>query len=137
MTDEDSTGRAPGAEPDERHIVGEVFDAGRRQIREVLLRTEVEFLAAAMPLVFRAAVARSTPVFPVPVYQESYDDVIGFISVTPARPPTRRRYRSPVEISPAGEIPADQQDGAVSVQGDGTRYLAIVVDEYGGTAEAS
>src|SRR5215469_14825514 len=32
---------------DERRIVGEVFDAGKRQIREVLVpRTEVEFLAA-------------------------------------------------------------------------------------------
>ena len=32
---------------DQRHIVGEVFDAGKRQIREVLVpRTEVEFLPA-------------------------------------------------------------------------------------------
>ena len=31
--------------PDERHIVSEVFDAGKRQIREVLVpRTEVDFL---------------------------------------------------------------------------------------------
>jgi putative hemolysin len=37
--------------PDERHIVSEVFDAGKRQIREVLVpRTEVEFLPASMPL---------------------------------------------------------------------------------------
>src|SRR6185437_15988089 len=36
---------------DERHIVGEVFDAGKRQIREVLVpRTEVEFLPAVMSL---------------------------------------------------------------------------------------
>src|SRR5580704_7538462 len=35
---------------DQRHILGEVFDAGKRQVREVLVpRTEVEFLPATMP----------------------------------------------------------------------------------------
>ena len=35
---------------DERRIVGEVFDAGKRQLREVLVpRTEVEFIAARHP----------------------------------------------------------------------------------------
>ena len=36
---------------DERYIVSEVFDAGKRQLREVLVpRTEVEFLAADTPI---------------------------------------------------------------------------------------
>ena len=43
---------------DERHIVSEVFDAGTRQIREVLVpRTEVDFLPASMPVTQAVAVA--------------------------------------------------------------------------------
>ena len=43
---------------DERHIVGEVFDAGKRQLREVLLpRTEVEFLAAGTTIAEAAQIA--------------------------------------------------------------------------------
>src|SRR6202043_1533841 len=47
---------------DERQIVGEVFDAGKRQIREVLLpRTEVEFLAAGTSVGEAAGIAASVP----------------------------------------------------------------------------
>ena len=64
MTDEELRDLVAGHQalgPDERHIVGEVFDAGKRQIREVLVpRTEVEFLPAAMPLSEAVAVP-STP----------------------------------------------------------------------------
>ncbi len=63
--------------PDERRIVGEVFDAGKRQIREVLLpRTEVEFLAAGTSVEEAARIAASVPHSRLPVYQGSYDNVI-------------------------------------------------------------
>src|SRR5215469_6491176 len=67
---------------DERHIVGEVFDAGKRQIREVLLpRTEVEFLPAGTPIAEAAEIARSVPYSRLPVYQGNYDNVIGFVHI--------------------------------------------------------
>src|SRR5215813_2739744 len=67
---------------DERHIVREVFDAGKRQLREVLVpRTEVEFIAAATPLERAAKIAAAAPYSRFPVYQESYDNIIGFIHV--------------------------------------------------------
>ena len=48
--------------PDERQIVGEVFDAGKRQIREVLVpRTEVVFLDADTPVAEAAAHRRGRP----------------------------------------------------------------------------
>ena len=78
---------------DERHIVGEVFDAGKRQIREVLVpRTEVEFLPAIMPLDRGGRDrGRSAPHSRFPVYQESYDDVIGFVHARDLLGAERRR----------------------------------------------
>jgi len=65
---------------DERRIVADVFDAGKRQVREVLLpRTEVEFIAADTPLTEAAATLSKASHSRFPVYQESYDDVIGFV----------------------------------------------------------
>ena len=67
---------------DERRIVGEVFDAGKRQIREVLRpRTEVEFLAAGTTVGEAARIASSVPYSRLPVYQGSYDNVIGFVHI--------------------------------------------------------
>ena len=65
---------------DEPRIVADVFDAGKRQIREVLLpRTEVEFIAADTPLARAAEMVSKASHSRFPVYQESYDDVIGFV----------------------------------------------------------
>ena len=57
---------------DERHIVGEVFDAGKRQIREVLVpRTEVVFLDAETSVAEAATIAAGIPHSRLPVYQDS------------------------------------------------------------------
>src|SRR5579871_1920851 len=67
---------------DERKIVGEVFDAGKRQIREVLVpRTEVTFLDAETPVEEAAGIAAGVPHSRLPVYQDSYDNVTGFVHV--------------------------------------------------------
>ena len=85
MTEEELRDLVAGTQAlsaDERHIVREVFDAGKRQLREVLVpRTEVEFIAASTPLDRAAKIAAAAPYSRFPVYQESYDDVIGFIHV--------------------------------------------------------
>ena len=65
---------------DERHIVGEVFDAGKRQIREVLApRTEVVFLDAETTVAAPAAIAVGVPHSWLPA--GTYDNVIGFVHV--------------------------------------------------------
>ena len=123
---------------DERHIVSEVFDAGKRQIREVLVpRTEVEFLPAAMPLRGRGGDRGGRAVLPVP-------RLPGVL---------RRRDRLRARPRPAGP-PADNGSGqvgevcrpvkflptrktvlsALSEMRKDRAHLAIVVDEYGGTA---
>ena len=67
---------------EERRIVEDVFEAGDRQIREVMIpRTEVDFLDAGTP-VFRAAKeALHQPHSRYPVIRGSADDVIGFVHV--------------------------------------------------------
>ena len=60
--------------------MGEVFDAGKRQVREVLVpRTEVEFLAGRHAAGAGGRDREHARYSRFPVYQESYDDVIGFV----------------------------------------------------------
>jgi putative hemolysin len=141
MTEEELHDLVAGAQAlsaDERHIVGEVFDAGKRQLREVLVpRTEVEFLPADLPLREAAVVVAKEPYSRFPVYQESYDDVIGFIHVRDLLDPelTSRQltvgeiYR-PVKLLPISKTVLS----ALSEMRRDRAHLAIVMDEYGGTA---
>jgi putative hemolysin len=123
---------------DERQIVGEVFDAGKRQIREVLLpRTEVEFVAADMPISEAAELAVTVPYSRLPVYQGSYDNVIGFVHIRdlldPARadrPLTVGQVSRHVKFLPISKTVLT----ALSEMRRERAHLAIVVDEYGGTA---
>ena len=123
--------------PDERHIVGEVFDAGKRQIREVLVpRTEVEFLPAGLPLQDAAKIAVGAPYSRFPVYQDSYDDVIGFVHARDLRDPAASGssrvgdVRRTVKLLPTTKTVLS----ALSEMRKDHAHLAIVVDEYGGTA---
>jgi len=142
MTDEELRDLVEGNQAlsaDERHIVGEVFDAGKRQIREVLVpRTEVEFLPAVMPLPEAADIAVHARYSRFPVYQESYDDVIGFVhardllGVTEDGAEVRRvgEVCRPVKMLPTSKTVLS----ALSEMRRDRAHLAIVVDEYGGTA---
>ncbi len=123
---------------DERHIVGEVFNAGKRQIREVLVpRTEVEFLAADTPLQRALEIVAGERYSRFPVYQQSYDDVIGFIHVRDLIDPqftsrqlTVGEIRRPVKLLPVSKTVLS----ALSEMRRDKAHLAIVMDEYGGTA---
>jgi putative hemolysin len=141
MTEQELQDLVTGAQalsPDERHIVGEVFDAGKRQIREVLVpRTEVVFLDAETPVSAAAALATDVPHSRLPVYQDSYDNVIGFVHVRDLLGPavTNRsvpvgRIARPVKFLPISKTVL----AALSEMRKERAHLAIVVDDYGGTA---
>jgi putative hemolysin len=123
---------------DQRHIVGEVFDAGRRQVREVLVpRTEVEFLPATMPVAEAAGIVATAPHTRFPVYQGSYDDVVGFVHsrdlLAPDADGSQRRVGEicrPVKFLPISKTVLS----ALSEMRRENAHLAIVLDEYGGTA---
>jgi putative hemolysin len=123
---------------DQRHIVSEVFDAGKRQVREVLVpRTEVEFLPATMPIAEAAAIVSTASHTRFPVYQQSYDDVIGFVHsrdlLGPDSGSSSRRVGEvcrPVKFVPTSKTVLS----ALSEMRRENAHLAIVLDEYGGTA---
>jgi putative hemolysin len=123
---------------DERRIVGEVFDAGKRQIREVLRpRTEVEFLPAGTAVGDAARIAASVPYSRLPVYQDSYDNVVGFVHIRdllgPGAPP--RETLIDEAVRPVKFLPISKTVlSALSEMRRERVHLAIVVDEYGGTA---
>jgi magnesium and cobalt exporter, CNNM family len=124
--------------PDERRIVGEVFDAGKRQIREVLLpRTEVEFLAVGTSVGEAARIAASVPYSRLPVYQDSYDDVIGFVHMRDLLGPAAPDHSTPVDqlVREVKFLPISKTViSALSEMRRDRAHLAIVADEYGGTA---
>ena len=123
---------------DERRIVGEVFDAGKRRIREVLRpRTEVEFLAAGTTVGEAARIASSVPYSRLPVYQGSYDNVVGFVHIRDLLGPGAPDKAALVDqaVRPIKFLPISKTVlSALSEMRRERAHLAIVVDEYGGTA---
>jgi putative hemolysin len=123
---------------DERRIVGEVFDAGKRQIREVLIpRTEVEFLAADTSVGAAAEIAASVPYSRLPVYQDSYDNVVGFVHIRDLLGPAAPERSTPVDqvVRPIKFLPISKTVlAALSEMRRERAHMAIVADEYGGTA---
>ncbi|MDR0837634.1 MAG: hemolysin family protein [Propionibacteriaceae bacterium] len=123
---------------EERHIVDEVFDAGDTSLREVMVpRTEVDFLSGDIPA-YKALreVAVSTH-SRYPVSGASQDDILGFVHIrdlmemdTPTRQAPLSQLVRPVMMLPdtvkvLKALTAMRRDHA---------HLAIVLDEYGGTA---
>ena len=125
---------------DERNLIAEVFAAGKRQLREVMLpRTEVEFMEADTPLAEAAVLAAALPHSRFPVYRDSYDEVIGFVHVRDLLDPVLTGRTEPlselVPIRPAKFVPASKRLLAtLSEMRDEGQHMCIVIDEYGGTA---
>jgi putative hemolysin len=141
ITEEELRDLVTGAQTlsqDERHIVGEVFDAGKRQIREVLVpRTEVVFLDAETQVAEAAAIAAGVPHSRLPVYQDTYDNVIGFVHVRDLLGPGVAKDSVPVRqiARPVKYLPISKTVlSSLSEMRRERAHLAIVVDEYGGTA---
>ncbi len=124
---------------DERRLIEEVFSAGERQLREVIVpRTEVEFLDESMPVSRAAKLAQATPYSRFPVVRGSQDDVVGFVHVKDLLQPTataRRGMRVGDLAREVAQFPGSKKLLAtLSEMRRGGHHLAVVVDEYGGTA---
>ncbi|KAB8197793.1 DUF21 domain-containing protein [Nonomuraea phyllanthi] len=125
---------------DERKLIAEVFTAGKRQLREVMLpRTEVEFMDAETPLAEAARIAAGLPHSRFPVYRDTYDEIIGFVHVRDLLDPELIGRVEPISavvpIRPAKFVPWSKRllSTMNEMRAEG-QHLAIVVDEYGGTA---
>ncbi len=123
---------------EERRIVEDVFEAGDRQIREVMIpRTEVDFLDAATPVYKAAKEAITQPHSRYPVIRGSVDDVIGFVHVRDLLDPEMagRSVRVGELARQTLVLPWTRPILAAlaDMRREGT-HLAMVADEYGGTA---
>ena len=123
---------------EERRIVEDVFEAGDRQIREVMIpRTEVEFLDASTPVYKAAKYALNQPHSRYPVTRGSVDDVIGFVHVRDLLDPemSSRSVRVGELVRDTLVLPWTRPILAAlaDMRREGT-HLAMVADEYGGTA---
>ena len=82
----------------ERELIDDVFDAGGRDLREVMIpRTEVAFLDNAMPISAAAQKVIRLPHSRYPVVRGSADDVIGFVHVRDVLNPAVVRSHVKVE----------------------------------------
>ncbi|UGQ41365.1 hemolysin family protein [Rhodococcus aetherivorans] len=122
---------------DERTVLAEVFDAGQRSLLEVMRpRTEVDFLPAdtAIPAAREQALAGTHSRYPV--VGSSLDDVVGFVHLRdllladPANASTVADVCRPI-LSLPGSKPAL---ATLSLMRRNNDQIALVVDEYGGTA---
>jgi putative hemolysin len=122
----------------ERELIDDVFDAGDRALREVMVpRTEVEFLDAELPAYKAARTVVELPFSRYPVCRGSQDDVIGFVHVRDILAPgvSDRGIRLEELVREILFMPGTKHVlPAMSEMRDTGTHLAIVVDEYGGTA---
>ena len=123
---------------DERKLIDDVFAAGERQLREVMLpRTEVAFLEASMTLSRALKETAEAPHSRYPVAGSSQDDVIGFLHVRDLMVPAARARGMRVSdvVREVKSLPDSKKVlPAMSEMRREGHHLAIVVDEYGGTA---
>jgi len=123
---------------DERKLINDVFNAGERQISEVMVpRTEVEFLEASMTVSRAAKLVADTSRSRYPVIGRDSDEVVGFVHVRDLLRSTHKGGRA----TTVGDISRDvlHMPGskkvliALSEMRRNHQHLAIVADEYGGT----
>jgi putative hemolysin len=123
---------------EERRIVEDVFEAGERGLREVMVpRTEVDFLPGDMPAHRAVRELLKAPHSRYPVIGDSADDIIGFVHVRDLLNPDLSSRTTPVaEVArPVLSMPDTVRVlRALSEMRRGSSHLAIVLDEYGGTA---
>lgn len=123
---------------EERQIMDEVFAAGERSLREVMVpRTEVSFLPADMPVHKAVRELSDAPHSRYPVIGDSSDDVVGFIHVRDLFDPETAQRSIPVGdlARPVLELPDTVRVlPAMSEMRRRSSHLVVVRDEYGGTA---
>ncbi len=123
---------------EERRLIDEVIAAGDRHVRELMVpRTEVDFLDAAATLDEAARLVGDCRHSRFPVIDGSHDDVVGFVHLRDLLiRPEGDRTRTVGELArPLRTLPASKRLlAALSEMRREGDHLALVVDEYGGTA---
>ncbi|MEU5722963.1 hemolysin family protein [Micromonospora sp. NPDC047738] len=125
-------------DPDERRIIDEVLVAGARLVREVMVpRTEVVFLSAGLTVAEAERLVRVATHTRYPVVDGTHDDVVGFVHLRDVLlRPERERHGTVGElIREVKRLPGSKRVlAALTEMRREGHHLAVVVDEYGGTA---
>ena len=123
---------------EERELIDDVFAAGDRELREVMLpRTEVDFLDASMSVSQAVRVVIDQPHSRYPVQRDSADDVVGFVHIRDILDPdlAGRKLSVGEIVREITSFPGSKQVLSTLTEMRRLRqHLAIVQDEYGGTA---
>jgi CBS domain containing-hemolysin-like protein len=134
--------RNTGIEPDERAMVRSVFELGDTIAREVMVpRTDMVFIEndrtveQALSLALRSGFSR------IPVVGENEDDVVGIaylkdiVAWSKDHPGAEPTEKVATVIRPASYVPDSKPVDELLRQMQAQRnHVAIVIDEYGGTA---
>jgi putative hemolysin len=131
-----------GIERDEKEMIHGVIELGERRVHEVMVpRIGIRAIdvndpiAEVLDMIVRAGHSR------IPVYQESLDDIIGILYAKDLLPYLSRNGGKTAEIDihklarPPVYVPESKAvDELLHEMQVTKRHIAIVVDEYGGTA---
>jgi putative hemolysin len=137
-----SVGHKEGTvEESEAEMLHKVFDFGDRPVREVTVpRTEVVWIEKGTKLADFFSVYAESPLSRFPVFEESLDNVIGILSVKDvlmalAKGAITSDSNIDDLIRPAYFTPETKRIGELFTEMQEQNYrMAVVVDEYGGTA---
>jgi putative hemolysin len=123
---------------EERQLIAEVLAAGARHVRELMVpRTDVVFLDAQLPVTDALTLVRGARHSRFPIIDGSQDDVVGFVHLRDLaiRPDSDDVMVVGQLAREVKRLPTSKQVlTALSEMRRERHHLAVVVDEYGGTA---
>ena len=137
-----SVGHKEGTvEKEEAEMLHNVFDFGNRPVREAIVpRTEVVWVEKGTKLADFFSIYAESPLSRFPVYEENMDNVVGILSVKDvlmalAKGTVTNDSTIDDLIRPAYFAPETKRISEVFAEMRENNYrMAVVVDEYGGTA---
>ncbi|MEE2060183.1 hemolysin family protein [Rhodococcus artemisiae] len=123
---------------DERSVLTEVFDAGSRHLTEVMRpRTDVDFLGAATTIPDARTIALEQAHSRFPVIADTADHVLGFVHLRDLllADPSPDTATVADLCRPILALPGSKPTlAALTVMRRDNAQIALIVDEYGGTA---
>jgi len=137
-----SVGHKEGTfEESEAEMLHKVFDFGDRPVREVMVpRTEVASVEKGTKLADFLTIYAESPLSRFPVYEENMDNVVGILSVKDvlmAQAKGTINHEATIDdlVRPAYFTPESKRISELFIEMRDKNYrMAVVVDEYGGTA---
>lgn len=123
---------------EEREMIDDIFTAGERELREIMMpRTEVSFLDANITVQAATSTVIDQPHSRYPVIRGSADEVVGFVHIRDLLDPSNRnrdlrvgQLAREVQVFPGSKEVLSTLNEMRRLRA----HLAIVQDEYGGTA---